>query len=253
MSSSSRCSSRHQGSETPNSRRNRALRLPRRQLTPGEGRFPAHSAFARPIDAIRSLRPQRNVSDFPLILCIGHGKTATKSLNKALHMLGYKTAHFYGAGVYGLLYTNAAELRQHDFLFTPDPETGKHVDAVMDTPVVDFYNEILLSYPNARVILTIRKLESWLKSQQKFYCCYAGGCKNWLDPWRRGSNIVFGTECPSPTQAVKRYTLHNRAVVDAVPADRLLVMDIPGGDGWGKLCSFLGLSIPSNMTFPSRH
>ena len=27
---------------------------------------------------------------------------------------------------------------------------AKHVDAVLDTPVVDFYNEILLACPNAR-------------------------------------------------------------------------------------------------------
>ena len=26
-------------------------------------------------------------------------------------------------------------------------EEEKHVDAVLDTPVVDFYNEVLLSYP----------------------------------------------------------------------------------------------------------
>ena len=29
-----------------------------------------------------------------------------------------------------------------------------HVDAILDTPVVDFYNEIMLTYPNAKVILT---------------------------------------------------------------------------------------------------
>ena len=229
----------------------------------GGGRFPAHDSFSRPMDAIASLRSgalgeqhaqPRNSSDFPLVLCVGHGKTATKSLNKALHMLGYHTAHFYGAGVYGLLYGNAAEKRAHDFRFPPEA-SGRHVDAVLDTPVVDFYNEILLAYPNARVVLTVRPLKSWLKSQQKFYCCYANGCRKWLPPWRRGSNIVFGTECPSPTQAVKRYVQHNRAVVDAVAADRLLVMDIVGGDGWEKLCPFLGKrpDCGGNATFPSRH
>ena len=199
------------------------------------------------------LRPHRNTSEFPLIVAVGHGKTATKSLNKALVMLGYHTAHFYGAGVYGLLWDNAAEWRElrpgRDFLFHGTPS----IDAVLDTPVVDFYHEIMLAYPNAKVVLTVRDPKSWLRSQQKFYCCYAGGCKKWLEPWRRGSNLVYGTECPSPSQAIKRYVQHNRNVYDAVPRDRLLVMDIARGDGWDALAPFLGIPVPHNLTFPNRH
>ena len=146
---------------------------------------------------------------------------------------------------------NAAEKHSRDFFFNVDEP--KHVDAVLDTPVVDFYNEILLTYPNAKVVLTIRDPKSWLKSQQQFYTHYSHGCAKWLPPWRRGSNLVFGTECPSPTQALKRYLQHNRNVYDNVPKDRLLVMDIPGGDGWEKLCPFLGREVPDGLPFPNRH
>ena len=149
----------------------------------------------------------------------------------------------------------AAETGAHGpnrFMFNVEEE--KHVDAVLDTPVVDFYNEVLLSYPNAKVILTIREPHSWLRSQQKFYLYYSHSCRKWLAPWRRGSNLVYGTECPSKEQAIKRYVQHNRNVWDSIPHDRLLVMDIPAGDGWEKLCPFLGLSSTcSNQTFPSRH
>ena len=233
---------------------------PRPGAAPGSSSsYPAHDAFQHPRDALlKTLSHERNTSNFPLIVCIGQGKTATKSLNKAMVMLGMQTAHFYGAGVYGLLYDNAAEKSKHDFLFNVNEE--KHVDAVLDTPVVEFYNEILLAYPNARFILTIRGARSWLKSQQKFYCCYARGCRNWLAPWRRGSNLVYGTECPSKAQALKRYVQHNRNVYDNIPHDRLLVMDIPGGDGWDKLVPFLNSFMPRhlampppNFTFPSRH
>ena len=209
--------------------------------------YPAHGAFDHPHDAIKHARSGRwNTSDFPLLLCIGQGKTATKSLNKAFVMLGMKTAHFYGAGVYGLLYDNAAEPakegEEHSFMFNVNEP--KHVNAVLDTPVVDFYNEILLSYPKAKVILTIRKPDSWLRSQQKFYANFARSCRNWLAPWRRGSNLVYGTECPSKEQAIKRYVQHNRNVYDSVPPERLLIMDIPAGDGWEKLCDFLGPDSP---------
>ena len=239
-----------------------SMRLAGRQGYPRpSGEYPRHDAFSHPREALTRLRAQvsgGNTSDFPLLLCVGQGKTATKSLNKALVMLGFRTAHFYGAGVYGLLYDNAAEATNHQFLFNVNEE--KHVDAVLDTPVVDFYNEILLAYPNARVVLTVRGVRSWLKSQQKFYCCYARGCRRWLAPWRRGSNLVYGTECPSKEQAVKRYVQHNRNVFDNVHPDRLLVMDIPGGDGWEKLIPFLNSFLPqrvempsANLTFPSRH
>ena len=218
--------------------------------------YPAHDAFDHPRDALKSVRSGRwNTSNFPLILCIGQGKTATKSLNKAFVMLGMRTAHFYGAGVYGLLYDNAAEAKDHRFMFNVNE--ARHVDAVLDTPVVDFYNEILLSYPNAWVILTVRKARSWIKSQQKFYGYYSRGCRKWLTPWRRGSNLVYGTECPSKEQALKRYVQHNRNVYDSVDHSRLLVMDMLSGDGWNTLCPFLkkarrlGLSDdcpPTNLT-----
>ena len=44
--------------------------------------YPSHEAFAHPQEGLRRLRPERNTSDFPLLLAVGHGKTATKSLNK---------------------------------------------------------------------------------------------------------------------------------------------------------------------------
>ena len=219
--------------------------------------YPAHDAFDHPRDALKNVARfgTWNTSDFPLLLCVGQGKTATKSLNKAFVMLGMRTAHFYGAGVYGLLYDNAAERKAHSFMFNVNEP--QHVDAVLDTPVVDFYNEVLLSYPNAWVILTVRKTRSWLKSQQKFYGYYAKGCRRWLPPWQRGSNLVYGTECPSREQALKRYVQHNRNVYDSVEPSRLLIMDMLSGDGWDKLCPFLkragrlGLSAdcpPTNLT-----
>lgn len=114
------------------------------QLLPNcKHQYPPHEAFMHPQEGLRKLRPQRNTSDYPLIIVVGHGKTATKSLNKvrpcprhtpvrvppalqechlplakAFVLLGgYRTAHFYGAGVYGLLFNNAAEIVDYDFRF----------------------------------------------------------------------------------------------------------------------------------------
>jgi hypothetical protein len=42
---------------------------------------------------------------------------------------------------------------------------------------------------------------------------------------------------------------HNERVQADIPAHRLLVMNIIEGDGWDKLCPFLGTKIPS-LPFP---
>jgi len=52
---------------------------------------------------------------------------------------------------------------------------------------------------------------------------------------------------------VKRFVSHNLEVIAAIPAERLLVMDVVKGDGWDVLCPFLGLSTaecPSSTPFP---
>ena len=47
----------------------------------------------------------------------------------------------------------------------------------------------------------------------------------------------------------KKYLDYNARVISEIPPDRLLVMDIPAGDGWEKLCPFLGVPIP-DAPFP---
>ena len=44
---------------------------------------------------------------------------------------------------------------------------------------------------------------------------------------------------------MKRYVAHNLQVMEAVPPDRLLVLDIAAGDGWPELCPFLGVPVPA--------
>jgi hypothetical protein len=53
----------------------------------------------------------------------------------------------------------------------------------------------------------------------------------------------------SPFLYKKKYRDHNRAVVAAIPAERLLVIDVCAGEGWGKLCPFLGRPAPRHL-FP---
>ncbi len=67
---------------------------------------------------------------------------------------------------------------------------------------------------------------------------------------------IYGVGCPEGNEEVyvKRFEQHNKEVIDYFkdrPND-LLVLDLAKGDGWEKLCSFLGADIP-NVPFPHAH
>ena len=75
----------------------------------------------------------QEVSQHPLIVCVGHGRTGTTSLARALEILGLRTAH------YGRLTMELVRLGEgcgSRAIFDPEPFTG--VDAVIDSPVPRF-------------------------------------------------------------------------------------------------------------------
>jgi hypothetical protein len=55
---------------------------------------------------------------------------------------------------------------------------------------------------------------------------------------------TFGPLVPQEYLYRKRFREHNERVIAEVPPERLLVMDIAAGEGWEKLCPFLGVPIP---------
>jgi len=58
---------------------------------------------------------------------------------------------------------------------------------------------------------------------------------------------TFGGRLEDRAHAKRVYEEHNRAVIDAVPAARLLVYE--PGDGWEPICRFLGVPVP-DAEFP---
>ena len=159
---------------------------------------------------------------------IGFHKTATTSLANALYVLGYNVTGYFGAH---------------------DPDISKHVyeqayvladrfDAAQDFPWPLLYKELDQQYPGSKFILTIRQDEKWVNSVLKHF-------KDKYIPaheWIYGVRTAYGNE----ETYLKRYRAHNREVQEYFvdrPND-LLVMDITAGDGWDKLCPFLGLEIP---------
>lgn len=161
---------------------------------------------------------------------VGLSRTGTTSLTKALRMLGYRTVHFP----------------------TSDEQIARH-DAATDASVAYRFEELDRAYPGSKFILTVRDEEAWLRSYQQFRDQQTRIGRDW--PMMRQARAVrlavYGTEEFDRERWRAGYRRHNQRVLEYFanrPGD-LLVMDITRGDGWEKLCPFLGKPIP-NAPFP---
>ena len=162
------------------------------------------------------------------IFCIGFHKTGTTSLAEALRILGYKVT-----GPNGVRDPNIAQnaLKISDLLISK-------YDAFQDNPWPVIYKELDKKYPGSKFILTLRDPQAWIRSQIKHFGTHETPMRKW----------IYGSGAPKGNENIyiKRFNQHNQEVISYFrdrPGD-LLVMDFAEGDGWNKLCSFLGKRIP---------
>ena len=182
------------------------------------------------------------------ILGVGLSKTGTMSLHHALQLLGFTSLHYDTKRLNPMLSgtAQAADFRCYD-----------DVDAVTDLPAALFYKELLAAYPDAVAILTTRDIESWWCSirehcNEEYPVPLHKAQSSWSaeDRFRNAvRNRAYGSAVAEEKPYKKRFMEHNAAVQSEIPAHRLLVMDIMAGDGWEKLCPFLGVAIP-DAAFP---
>ncbi|SBO44560.1 sulfotransferase family protein [Cyanobium sp. NIES-981] len=167
------------------------------------------------------------------VFCIGFHKTGTTSLERALEYLGYRVV-----GRKRLRNTRTIE-----GLFTSCCELVPRYNAFQDNPWPIFYKELDAKYPGSKFILTHRPAEAWLRSQVKHF---GRKCS-------RMRELIYGVGCPEGHESIflDRYQQHNaevRAYFRHRPSD-LLEIDLTAGEGWDKLCPFLGHPVPS-VPFP---
>ncbi|KAM3066198.1 hypothetical protein ACMFMG_012141 [Clarireedia jacksonii] len=133
-----------------------------------------------------------------------------------------------------------------------------HCQAVCDFPAAAFAPELIAAYPDAKVILTNRDVDSWHNSSTKtihanitsidfnlvsqvdwaFRLYRPMLLKLWND-FFAGDFLGRGKEI---------YLQHYENVRQLVPAERLLEFNVE--DGWEPLCKFLHESIP-DTEFPN--
>lgn len=167
------------------------------------------------------------------VFCVGFHKTGTTSLSVALKVLGYQVTGPNGVN---------------------DPNIDKNVlsmayeliekyDAFQDNPWPILYKEIDEKYPKSKFILLLRNKDAWIKSVVNHFGQKETPMRKW----------IYGVGNPEGNEEIyiKRFEQHNADILDYFknrPND-LLVMEFAKGDGWEKLCPFLGVKIPQ-IPFP---
>lgn len=142
-----------------------------------------------------------------------------------------------------------------------------------------FYPQLDKEYPRSKFILTVREKESWLDSwerqgnkgeeraRQSFASrlvshnsiTLAKAIRRRLSPelatTPRVARIeIFGCYTFNRDRVSYVYDLHYKNALEyfASRPEDLLIIDIPGGDGWSKLCDFLSVATP-DKPFPRKY
>ncbi|KAI9040819.1 sulfotransferase family protein [Aspergillus affinis] len=199
------------------------------------------------------------------VLALGVGRTGTASLRIALERLGYlKCYHMMSASV-----ENPPDcLMWHDALAAKYDGVGEfgrkewdqllgECQAVCDWPACAFAKELIEAYPNAKVILTTREVNSWHASVMKtvwwrvsdpehsFVSNFSWAAGMYYPMLNKFFQTFFRGDFPNKGKQV--YEDHVAEIRSMVPPERLLEYQI--GDGWGPLCEFLGEEVP-DTPFP---
>ena len=135
--------------------------------------------------------------------------------------------------------------------------------STVDWPSARYYRELMSYYPEAKVLLSVRDAEEWVRSMRLTvwgifhddsvmrHLCDARAV---IDPlWRRYAALMRRMTWEEPGGALAGETFTdeglaavmnswNEAVRATVPADRLLVWD--PCEGWDPLCDFLDVAVP---------
>ncbi|KAJ5179971.1 hypothetical protein N7492_003181 [Penicillium capsulatum] len=210
------------------------------------------------------------------VLAVGISRSATESLREALHILGYDhTLH----GFDTILPPSSlqATYRLLQKKYNTDPQTGKsHKLAAEDFDVIlsncvgvsdlfaaEFAPELIAAYPNARVILNVRKdLDGWYASMRQTMGYFDKNpvdwdwCKSWFNAdlfWVRQTmcrtmmpRFFRGSFYSNGKWVYEQHVAMVRGL--GLPEDRLLEWSVE--DGWGPLCEFLGKDVPQRE-FPN--
>jgi len=193
------------------------------------------------------------------IICAGWGRTGTRSLKYALQSL-LKEPSYHMQNI--LLNRQDAKLWYNIIFRKPEKinweEIYKGYGACLDFPSCNYYKELMKQYPDAKVILTTRDADSWIKSWNTlnnkiiksftFRFLSKIPFTSFYIQKKIHNEIILGKNgafkgAKNDEEIKQEFIKWNQSVIDYVPKERLLVYEIK--DGWEPLCDFLDLPQPN--------
>ena len=180
------------------------------------------------------------------IFCIGPNKTGTVSLHNAFIILGFSSVHFISkeGNIKRIIECN---LKNNNKLL----EGIENYDAYLDwnSPLTNlYYKDLDKQYPNSKFILNTRDIESWLISREE----HVRRTPNLVDLREKSHDTACSTWFSIDINAWrKEYEELHDDIAEYFRNRKkdCLYFNVTAGDGWEKLCPFLGVDIP-NEKFP---
>lgn len=226
--------------------------------------------YARMYNKDQNIDRRKQKRVVPLeVLALGYSRTGTLSMRGALEILGYPDVYHFSS-----FYDNVQdcdvwlELINAKFegrgTVTKQQFDGLlgHCGAVTDMPCHLFAAELMQYYPDAKIVLVERDIDSWNKSwsdflENSFNPVFPMLAK--LDPYFMGRIVGVGvsgvdkqvgsakTLAAARARSKEEYQKHYALVRSLAPKNTLLEYRLT--DGWEPLCRFLGKEVP-DVPFP---
>jgi Sulfotransferase domain len=178
-----------------------------------------------------ALRRAMRTHGYSKVFGIGDARTGTSSLGRAFVLLGFRHTSWDPA------LWDAFERDDYEPIFS----VASRYESFEDGPWNgrDFYRELDSRFPGSKFVLTMREPHSWLRSHERHFSTAGAGRiperYRIADYAERREEIL--RDYAARTEEVRTYFSDR-------PAD-LLVLDVVGGEGWERLCPFLGLGPPA--------
>ena len=197
------------------------------------------------------------------VICAGWGRTGTRSLKYALEYLNGQPSYH----MQNILLSKKDAKKWHDSIFLNNhkfdwEEIFNGYGACLDFPSCNYYKELMVAYPDAKVILTIRDSESWIKSWnvlnnkvlKSFTFRFLAKIPYTSFKLQKDihNKMILGKDgafqgAKSDQEKMKKFEEWNQSVIDYVPKERLLVYQVK--EGWDPLCKFLNKPVPNRPFF----
>lgn len=186
------------------------------------------------------------------IVGTGFGRTGTKSLKAALEFLGFGPCYHMSE-----LHDNPAHLVYWREAMVSGETAWESLfegyDSCVDWPATYYWRSLVEFYPDAKVLLSVRDAEAWVKSIQATIFPALRSVSNMPPGEQRDrremtyeiiARRTFDERLDDHDHLISVFQRHAEDVQSIVSKDRLLTYDV--AEGWGPLCGFLGVEVPED-------